>query len=423
MHDDLLSARETRSKTIDSWLKQGHSCLVSIRANIPGEHKNISEAYVIVRFFESLIRKKYTIVKHERFTSNDGPYTLISLDESDYRKVKLELIELEESEALGRLVDLDLWTAPDQLWSRDSVQMKPRTCFICGDIAHHCIRSLKHSLDETLAFVQRITQEHLEKQMSILTKKAMMIELNLEDKFGLVTPSSTGSHDDMDYHLMIRAQRVIIPYFVEMFRLGYGDFEIYNLFDLARPLGVKAEQAMLDETGGVNCYKGLIFILGLILTSLGYTLKHQQDFNHVFTNIHQLTQHLFDDFEQEPKSFGEKAFHEHRITGARGEAYLGLPSVHHALHVIGNKTLTDELLRIILQQIIRSTDDTVLLKRAGSFEAYTAIKKKVASLDVTQINQVKEFTREAIHQGLSFGGAADLLVATIFLHEIEQTYF
>lgn len=180
---------------------------------------------------------------------------------------------------------------------------------------------------------------------------------------------------------------------------------------------------MLLESGGVNCYKGLIFILGLILTSLGYTLKHQQSFNHIFTNIHQLTQHLFEDFNREPNSFGEKAYHEYQISGARGEAYLGLPSIHHALHMIGNKTLSDELLRITLQQLIRTTDDTVLLKRAGSFDRYMEIKKKVALLDVTQLDQVKTFTKEAIEENLSFGGAADLLVGTIFLHMVEHIYF
>lgn len=423
MHDELLAARETRAKTIDSWLLQGHMCLVSIHANIPGEHKNIPEAYVIVRFFESLIKKNLNTLKTERYNSEDGPYTLISLDESDFKKTKLKLIDLEESDPLGRLVDLDLWSSPDILWSRDSVQVKPRTCYICSDVAHHCVRSKKHTLLETLSFVKQITKKHLETHILLLIKQAMMTELKLEDKFGLVTPSSAGSHDDMDYELMICAQDEIIPYFIEMFTLGYNEKEIYNLFELVRPIGVKAEEAMFKATNGINCYKGLIFILGLVCTSLGYTLKHQQDFNHLFTNIHQLSQHLFDDFDQEPQSFGEKAYHEHRISGARGEAYLGLPSVHHALHAFGDKPMTDELLRLILQQLIRSTDDTVLLKRAGSFDNYMAIKKKVASLDVTKIDQVKAFTKEAIKQNLSFGGSADLLVATIFLHTIEHTYF
>ena len=423
MHENLLDAREIRAKTIDSWLKQGHSCLVSIHANIPGEQKNIFEAYIIVRFFESQIKETFMIHHSERFESDDGPYTLISLDVSDYKETKRKLISLEEKDALGRLVDLDLWSTPDILWSRDSLNIKPRACYLCGDVAHLCVRSHKHQLTDILSFISQKTIEHLKHNLHQIINYAMMTELNLEDKFGLVTPSSPGSHDDMDYNLMVKAKNVIIPYLVEMFELGYSNYELYDLLEHGRPIGIKAEQAMLIETHGVNCYKGLIFILGLVMTSLGYTMKHKQDFNHIFTNIHRLTQHLFDDFNSDPKTFGEKAYHEHQIKGARGEAYLGLPSVHHALQVIDYKPLTDENLRLTLQLLIRMTDDTVLLKRAGSFDAYVGIKKKVASLDVTQIDDVKAFTKEAIKQNLSFGGSADLLVATIFLHRIKQIYF
>ena len=88
----------------------------------------------------------------------------------------------------------------------------------------------------------------------------------------------------------------------------------------------------------------------------------------------------------------KKAYHEHQISGARGEAYLGLPSVHHAIHSMTNKSLDDTTLRQLLQQLIRSTDDTVLLKRAKSFENYMEVKKRVASLDVTDIEKVKSFT-------------------------------
>lgn len=46
------------------------------------------------------------------------------------------------------------------------------------------------------------------------------MELNLHPKFGLVTPYSNGSHDDMNYELMKEAQEVIIPGLIEMFFVG-----------------------------------------------------------------------------------------------------------------------------------------------------------------------------------------------------------
>jgi triphosphoribosyl-dephospho-CoA synthetase len=159
------------------------------------------------------------------------------------------------------------------------------------------------------------------------------------------------------------------------------------------------------------------------MLSSGYILSHHHDFNHLFLTIQLLAKPLLDDFEKRPISFGEKAYHEHQIMGARGEAALGLPSVHHALRIMDQRPLTDDLLREILQLLIRSTDDTVLLKRAGSFEKYLAVKKKIALLDVHDLVAVRQFTQEAIDEKISFGGSADLLIATLFMHELQKHYF
>lgn len=421
--NDILDARELRANIRQMWLNQGTESLIQVKANIPGDHKNIAEAYIIVRFFEYQISTIFQIIKKERFESSDGPYTFISIKEVNPLEIKQKLISLEDSFPLGRLADLDLWTHPNHLWSRSHLKISPRICYLCDDLAHHCTRSEKHTLSEKMQFIKKTCLDHLMKEIKFLSKQALMRELSLENKFGLVTPTSMGSHHDMTFQLMEKAQQAIIPYFIEVFQLGYGDKELYQLFEIARPLGVEAENKMLQVTEGINCYKGVIFILGLVMLSLGYTIKHRQDFNHIFTNIHTLSQHLFEDFDHEPESFGEKAYHEHQISGARGEAYLGLPSVHHAIHSMTNKSLDDTTLRQLLQQLIRSTDDTVLLKRAKSFENYMEVKKRVASLDVTDIEKVKSFTERAIQEGLSFGGSADLLIATIFLYEIQKRYF
>lgn len=423
MHNIILEAREKRAKEIESWLMRGCDVLVQIHANIPNAYKNQKEAYIVVRFFEMKVKSLYQINHIERFDSADGPYTLISILDQNPRDVKQMMIDLEDHLRLGRLVDIDVWSIPDQLWSRASLKIPPRKCYLCDDIAHHCIRSQKHSLSDIMLFIKDTTLDHLLDDVSQLAEKVMLQELNLEDKFGLVTPSSTGSHDDMDYHLMKKTQKVIIPHLVNMFKLGYQCEEIYNLFPKARKIGQLAEQEMLEFTEGVNCYKGLIFILGLVMASTGYTLSHIQDVSHIFTNIHHMTQNILDDFEKKPKTFGEKAYYEHQIMGARGEAYLGLPSVHHALNLMKDVPLSDTLLRQVLQQLIRTTDDTVLLKRAGSFEKYLKIKKQVAEIDVTQIEQVRTFTHWAIKENLSFGGSADLLIATLFIHDFAERYF
>ena len=49
--NDILDARELRANIRQMWLNQGTESLIQVKANIPGDHKNIAEAYIIVRFF------------------------------------------------------------------------------------------------------------------------------------------------------------------------------------------------------------------------------------------------------------------------------------------------------------------------------------------------------------------------------------
>jgi holo-ACP synthase CitX len=422
MSDAILDAREKRASLLSMMLSKGYDAVLSIRANIPGHQKNTPEAYIIVRYFEYFLREKIGFIHHERLEGEDGPYVFAAVETDEIKVLKQKLVQIEDELPLGRLVDLDVWTIEGSL-SRSDLGIKPRKCYLCDRDAHFCVRNRKHALDDVLAFIKHTVKAHLIMDMQQMAKDAMMRELNLEDKFGLVTPTNSGSHHDMTYDLMIQAQDVILPYLAKLFELGGSGLEHYRLMDLGRPIGVEAENAMFEVTHGVNCYKGLIFILGLVMLSSGYILSHHHDFNHLFLTIQLLAKPLLDDFEKRPISFGEKAYHEHQIMGARGEAALGLPSVHHALRIMDQRPLTDDLLREILQLLIRSTDDTVLLKRAGSFEKYLAVKKKIALLDVHDLVAVRQFTQEAIDEKISFGGSADLLIATLFMHELQKHYF
>jgi triphosphoribosyl-dephospho-CoA synthetase len=65
--------------------------------------------------------------------------------------------------------------------------------------------------------------------------------------------------------------------------------------------------------------------------------------------------------------------------------------------------------------IIRSTDDTVLLKRAGSLEEYRRIKALISNITTYDEQVIREVTEECIRGHISCGGAADILITAIFL--------
>jgi len=164
--------------------------------------------------------------------------------------------------------------------------------------------------------------------------------------------------------------------------------------------------------------------MGLSLLSLGYVLGRGEEFGQIFENIKRMCRGILEEFTRDhaPASAGRKAFEKYGILGARGEAFNGLPSVSSVLAFLENG-IDDTALRRALQQIIITTEDTVLLKRAGSYEKYQAIKEEIGKTDVSNLSEVREMTRKAVAGNLSPGGSADLLITAVFLKEIRARYF
>ena len=65
------------------------------------------------------------------------------------------MVQLEDADDLGRLLDLDVLTAPDVKLSRPV----PRTCLLCGRQAQLCARSRAHSVEELSTRVRAILSE------------------------------------------------------------------------------------------------------------------------------------------------------------------------------------------------------------------------------------------------------------------------
>jgi len=420
MNNDILTAREKKLLEINEYLSKNH-VTVLVKANIPGLDKNIPEASFLVNLFSLCIQKSYEVKQIISRDSVDGPYDIITVKSISAHQLKRNFVDIENNHALGRLIDLDVFDDQPISISRSSLNLKPRKCYVCHRDAHICSRSKRHSIGILLNYVTSEVKKYLLFQIEKMVQHSMMIELNLNDKFGLVCKDSNGSHDDMDYHLMVRAQNAILPYFVELFSIGYESKDLKTLLEVSRPIGIKAEEKMLEVTLGVNAYKGLIFILGLSVLSLGYTIKHQQNFNHIFENMIKITHSIYDDFEKQQYTAGITAYKKYQIYGIRGEVMHGMPSVKSALLLLNDES--DDTLRNVLKTLILISEDTVFLKRAKSLDSYHQIKKLFKNTDISDPEQLKKINQMMIDQNLSFGGSADLLIVTIFLKQIKMKFF
>ncbi len=419
MNDSILNAREERMNEVLNFLSTSHLSIL-VKANIPGPHKNLGEAHLLVRLFCNELKKNKRYKACKLFNTDDGPFALISFVSNDIKSIKLEMINLEENHELGRFIDLDVFGSSIPSLSRKELGFSLRKCYLCGKDASYCSRNKSHSLDLLLSYIKECVMTYLTKQIELLLIKSMMTELDLEDKFGLVTKSSQGSHPDMNYQMMKKAQQAIIPYFKKLFEIGYQADNLINLLEKTRNIGIDAEQQMLKATGGINAYKGLIFVLGITCLASGYEINHHQNFNSIFENIKTISLTINDDFKNPPITSGLKAYHEYGFMGIRGEVKNGLPSVQSTLKIIN----PDEkhYLHRCLKQLILISEDTVFLKRSKSMDSYLKFKSAIKQLDISNPDELKSFTVKAISENLSFGGSADLLITTLFLQSIKEFY-
>jgi len=411
--EKILEDRENRSKLIKSYLEKSNNNIIVIKANVVGKNKSPYFAYLVVRKFFGLVKSKLNVLSYHFFESFDGPYFLIETD-VDLIKGKEILIKLEDEEKLGRLVDLDIYGKLQSL-SRNDLGYPLRKCLVCDCFAHFCTRSQKHSLVEIENKVDALIKSYLRDVIKKFIDDAITFEANLDPKFGLVTINSSGSHPDMDYSLLMKAKEVIVPDLVEMFFYGFLN-DLDDAFKKARELGITTEKKMFKATNNINVYKGLIFILGNVLVALGYAIKNNRsDLSNI---IKEIGKDLMKEFDDNIDSFGKKAYKEFKISGARGEVSQGLKSVFAAKKLI--TSFNPETLTKTLIYLIKNIDDTVLLKRAKTLDRYYYFKNLVGNIESYDLDLIKKITDECIENNISFGGSADLLIASIFLKLIER---
>ena len=177
---------------------------------------------------------------------------------------------------------------------------------------------------------------------------------------------------------------------------------------------------MLQATGNINAYKGLIFSLGLTLASSGYVLGHHLPFSSIFSAVKAMTVDLMQELSI-PQSPLE-CMHI-KSTASAVQDMKRLRGTCWCKNLTEQVSLEPASLMMLLIKIIGECQDTVLLKRAGSLEKYQYFKQLVASIKEYDLERIAEVTDLCVKNNISFGGSADLLIVTIFLKLLQQTFY
>ncbi len=274
------------------------------------------------------------------------------------------------------------------------------------------------------------------KEVAKLATKALLYEVSISPKAGLVSRLSNGSHKDMDFYTFIDSVLSLSNYFSECYTYGQeNNFYSPNFFKNLRDLGKKAEKEMYQATNGVNTHKGTIFSMGILISVLASHLKEVDkiDLKILSQKIKNMCSSLIDELENinNFSTYGEKAFKNYHLTGARGLALSGYDIV--LLDGINKlkeftKSLDFETSCILLLfYYISILDDTNIVNRTN-FETLKEIQilcknlyeENVKSLSKEKIrNEMSKLNDIFIEKNISAGGSADLLILTIFIYLIK----
>lgn len=423
--------------------QKGSPCL-SLSLNIPGFPKSNTSVH---SFFSYCLRDlKYAlkansvdIQENESIEICDaaGDFYLVPCSTCGFSMQATKQIceNFEQNHPLGRFIDADL----NDKFGETVTSGKSKICFFCLErSAIECRRENAHETDELRSFMfpkmdeycRQNREEVIIKKLSSLAQQAILSEISLTPKPGLVDKFSNGSHIDMNYQTFINSTAAISPWFTELIREGFSfqESDLTNALPLIRNIGLRMESAMYEATGNINSQKGIIFLIGLSLFACGnlFSKNDQFEIETFRTTIKVICKDLVKkeliESSASVKSHGEDIFLKYGFRGARGEAESGFATVFEfgLPQLTGLTELNDEVLIKCFLAIAANNNDTNILYRSNPGvlnEFKTRCKNALEIFNDQYYSRVIDYCK---NENISPGGSADLLAVTIFVWSVKE---
>ena len=432
----MLEAREKRVERQDKMLENS-TCLVCFTMNIAGPYKvspAIEKAFAEgnAKILHLLAQHNIEIEKAEQFVEKTGVESYIALQQNPF-KIKRLMVQIEDNFALGRLFDIDVIKPDGEKVSRTDIRMDGRNCMICGEKGSGCARSRRHSVEELQKFaISTICDYFNNDYADFLAQqgvRALMYEVAVTPKPGLVDRLDNGSHKDMNFFTFIDSSTALYDYFKKcaLKAVELGDSTPQKLFENLRYFGLEAEAKMYQNTMGINTHKGAIFSFGLAVASAAYLTESGKRVTaaNVLDTCAQMAQLSLKDFENitEHNSFGKQIFKTQQIKGIRGQAAAGYPAVKPALQYLKKCISSGDSFDVAgaktLCMLLTKVEDTNIIKRSD-IETLVDVQHKASEiLESTDIiKNISCQNDEFIKLNISPGGCADLLALCFLLYFI-----
>ena len=439
---EMLEARERRADRQRTLLAAYGKTMVCFTMNIAGPVKNsdrIRRGYVLGRRLlrEQLAVAGIGVVYFEEIQEKTGNEAIFLLDANPLA-AKAVTVDIEDHAPIGRLFDMDVLCPDGRKVDRQELGREGRKCLICGAMAQACARSRAHSVPELQEKTRRILEDALIQEdcqtAARLATQALLCEVAVTPKPGLVDRANSGSHKDMDFFTFQASAAALYPYFSQCVKIGRETKDAKEAFRRLRLPGKFAEGEMLHATGGINTHKGAIFSMGILCGALGRLERRQWGKPEaVLAECAAMTEGLVSqDYvnltTETATTAGQRLYLQYGITGVRGQAEAGFPAVKNVglpkleSALAAGKSINEAGCAALLS-MLADTVDTNLIHRGGYMKAQETVKTIGELLKKAPFPSKKtlESLDEAfIRDNLSPGGTADLLALTLMLHLLKE---
>ena len=268
----------------------------------------------------------------------------------------------------------------------------------------------KGNLKEAMEYIPETTIPYL---IADLAERALRMELDTTPKPGLVDKLDNGAHKDMDYALMSKSISALRSYLT---RLAVKSAKGIDQ-SMIKEIGIEAEKAMLEATGGVNTHKGALFCIGLSVaaaSNLASTTGSVSAYS-----FKELVSRVASEIPLAQGTHGAEAKRNFKVGGALENARGAYPELFEDW-LPYYRSLESDPYRChrILLHIMTSLDDTNILHRRGA-EGLARAKSEAARLleDFSEA-KMSSLNKVFIRENISPGGSADMLSLTIFVDSI-----
>ncbi|NLO24945.1 MAG: triphosphoribosyl-dephospho-CoA synthase CitG [Clostridiales bacterium] len=439
---EMLYTRNTQALRRQKMLKRHRQPLVCLTLNItdPVQCLPMTER----TFNEGCTAMQAHLTAGRIRTTSHEPYMEKTVCEAYYSVaasadvVKRIMVALEDTHPLLCLFNIDVLRPDGTKVHRSEIGCAPRKCFLCKLPEDQCAHNRICQKEQFQQYAREIIVEYFSEEfsetISKLALRALLYEVSVTPKPGLVDRISSGAHKDMDFFSFIDSSCSLIPYFKTCTRMGlkHSDLACEEFLALLRPEGILAEKQMFTATKGVNTHKGAIFSLGLLCAAAGRIAARGTglEAETLCREAQNLAQCTLGDYLHMDTSAnltgGEAAYVRYGLTGVRGEAASGffhvrkisLPALRHQL---GQGSTLNDAGVVALLHLMGKIEDSYVIKRRGK-EALEDLHRHVNDLlqkGTLTMDGVKALDRFLIEQNISPGGCADLLAITFFLQFIS----